>query len=98
MTDDIVTRLRDSWWNLNPSENMGLCESAADEIEHLRTELANYKRTVRAHEDEIMQLRKLVSDYVSLWHKVDRDVSVEISQAYFAKFYEIDKAVRDGNW
>ena len=44
--------------------------------------------------DEIERLRKLMSDYVSLWHQIDRDVSVETSKAYYAKFYEMDKEVR----
>lgn len=36
MSDDIVTRLRNSEWNENPHTNVGLCAEAADEIEHLR--------------------------------------------------------------
>ena len=36
MTDDIVTRLRESEWNENPQTNVRLCADAADEIERLR--------------------------------------------------------------
>ena len=43
---------------------------------------------------EIERLRKLMSDYVSLWHQIDTDVNVKTSQAYYAKFYEMDKEVR----
>jgi hypothetical protein len=43
--------------------------------------------------DEIERLRKLMSDYVSLWHQIDKDVNVKTSQAYYAKFYEMEKAV-----
>lgn len=44
--------------------------------------------------DEIERLRKLMSDYVSLWHQIDKDVNVQTSQAYYSKFYEMEKEVR----
>lgn len=44
--------------------------------------------------DEIERLRKLISDYVSLWHQIDKGVSVEATKAYYDKFHEMKKAVR----
>lgn len=55
MTDDIVTRLREAEWNENPNTNVRLCADAAEEIERLRAELADYKRTVRALEAELAE-------------------------------------------
>ena len=53
--DDIVTRLREEWPNSATCFN---CLEAADEIELLRKELADWQRTVRALEDELYITKK----------------------------------------
>lgn len=56
--DDIVTRLRkrvDRLAEDGEHHKLLLIDEAADEIERLRTELADWKRTVRALEEKIAE-------------------------------------------
>ena len=56
MADDIVTRLRDeaqTFWDVRRFRPLWI--EAADEIERLRTELADWQRTVRALEEELAE-------------------------------------------
>ena len=61
--DDIVTRLRDSKLDCDYCDSWHINGQAADEIERLRKELADYQRTVRALEDELFMAEKWRDNY-----------------------------------
>jgi predicted RNase H-like nuclease (RuvC/YqgF family) len=69
--DDIVTRLQRA---LDPDSSVrvdlweSICAAALDEIEQLRDELADYKRTVGALEEELNTLLQAQSG----WGRVPR--------------------------
>lgn len=61
MTDDIVTRLRESEWNENPQTNVRLCADAADEIERLREQ-----------NDYLSKAGDVMAEWVAVDHSVEQ--------------------------
>lgn len=92
MADDIVTRQ----------------ETEIDFVEYLRlwaSPDANNQAVKDLHKaaDEIERLRKLMSDYVSLWYQVETGRSLDgvfdpenVVKAYHAKFHEMKEEADRG--
>lgn len=96
MTDDIVTRLRGQGCpecGLPSTHNQ--FDEAADEIELLRASVDGLTKLVKSYDADRTRLRKLMSDYVSLWLQVESlDWTYENTRSYYAKFDEMKQAVR----
>ena len=65
---------------------------AADEIQRLRTELADWQRTLRAIEPDYFLLRGLVKQFVYQWEQ--SELGALNGKEYFSAVHALREAVR----